>query len=246
MALHDTHYHLDLAKDPERSLNDIESAGVYTIAVTNAPSVFPFTLKLSQKTKYCRAALGLHPELALQRKQELNLFRNYASQTKYIGEIGLNGRNIDFVTTQAQTEVFETILNCCANFGNKILTVHSRRASSKVIEMIGNNYPGKIILHWFSGTIKELQLAVDYGFFFSVNHSMLKGRSGQKILKAIPTNRLLTESDGPFTEFNGIPATPLVVENTIRTIANLLNVDVEGIANQLHRNLESVLSEYQP
>jgi TatD DNase family protein len=60
MNLLDTHFHLDLHK--QSSIAElIEKERIYTIAVTNAPSVFHYTYKIALESKFIRAALGLHP-----------------------------------------------------------------------------------------------------------------------------------------------------------------------------------------
>ena len=65
------------------------------------------------------------------------------NETKYIGEIGLDNQNRTINDYFLQKMIFQKILSICAESKNKILTVHSRRASSDVISMIGENFPGK-------------------------------------------------------------------------------------------------------
>ncbi len=91
--LFDTHCHLDLYPDYAALINEIEQEQIYTIAVTNAPSVFRQCATLTRKCKYIRAALGLHPELVMQRFRELDMMIEMLSETRYIGEVGL-----DYVT----------------------------------------------------------------------------------------------------------------------------------------------------
>jgi TatD DNase family protein len=92
------------------------------------------------------------------------------------------------------------------------LTVHSRRAEKEVIDTIGSNYPCKTILHWYSGSIKELERAIDFGFYFSVNMAMLKSENGKKIIQVIPDDKILTETDAPFiTEIDS----PLLIHKTV-------------------------------
>lgn len=199
MYLHDTHFHLDLCQNPENMVSSIEKAKVYTIAVTNTPSVFFYTKRITQNTKYLRPALGFHPELAAQRRNEITQFEQLISETRYIGEIGLDNRNKKVDDYSIQKEIFQKILSICADKKDKILTVHSRRASADVISMIGNNFPGKVIMHWYSGSTKDLDIALRYGFFFSINYPMTTSESGKKIIERLPSERILLESDGPFT-----------------------------------------------
>ena len=72
---HDTHFHLDLWKNPKDILKKIEAKKIYTMAVTNAPSVFKLTYQLTQGLKYIRPALGYHPEVIKDRPNDFPLFK---------------------------------------------------------------------------------------------------------------------------------------------------------------------------
>ena len=102
----DTHFHLDLMPSPEKTLNEIESKKIYTIAVTNAPSVFEFSYELAKNKKYIRAALGLHPQLMIERANELQLFNELLPKTRYVGEIGLDFGGLSQREKELQKEIF--------------------------------------------------------------------------------------------------------------------------------------------
>ena len=145
---------------PLEILSSIEKSKIYTIAVTNTPSVFKFSYDLTKNKKYIKAALGLHPELVHQRAVELMLFKKYIKLTRYIGEVGLDFSPRNLSSKNKQIKIFEQIIKICADAGDKILTIHSRRAEKEVINIIGDNFSGKVILHWYSGSIKNLEKAL--------------------------------------------------------------------------------------
>lgn len=207
--LFDTHFHLDLFEDNLTLLQRIEQMKIYTIAVTNLPKLFPHTEKLCAGLKYVKPALGFHPELASQYMSQLPMFSELIDRTKYIGEIGLDNLRKSPQDFEAQEKVFGSVLQVSAERGDKVLTIHSRRAERQVISMIGKDFPGKIILHWFSGSIKELEIAISQGFYFSVNYNMTQTANGSKIIDALPMERILLETDGPFTMLDNTPFTPL-------------------------------------
>lgn len=242
MALCDTHFHYDLYSD-QGILDQIEQAQIYTIAVTNTPSTFFYTKKAEEGRKYLRAALGLHPQLAHERKYELPLFQELLPQTRYIGEIGLDRRQSpDFAQQQS---VFTQIINWCANAGGKIITIHSRGAEKEVLDIIGSNYPGKIILHWYSGSLTVLEKALASGFFFSINYSMTQSDNGKRIIAAIPKYRILTESDGPFQQIKNQPASPLSLPQTLLALRKLRSEwsTNEDLESQLTTNLRVLLTD---
>lgn len=238
MILHDTHYHLDLSDNPTEMVLNIERAKVYTIAVTNTPSVFFYTQEITQNSKYVRAALGLHPELAAQRKNEISLFYDLINQTRYIGEIGLDNYNKSSEDYSIQKSIFNKILTLCAEKKNKIITIHSRKATSDVISMIGNNFEGKVILHWYSGGIRDLETAIKYGFYFSINYPMTISESGKRIIERLPIDKILLETDGPFTSFNSTSFSPIFCD---KIYINILKNNKLILPNTISENFKNLI-----
>ena len=62
-----------------------------------------------------------------------------------------------------------------------------------------DGFQGSVILHWYSGSIKELQVAIEREYYFSINHQMIRSNVGRNIINLIPMNKILIESDAPFT-----------------------------------------------
>lgn len=151
----DFHCHLDLYPNYLEVIRECEDLRIKTLTVTNAPCVWTQNKMFLKDCQHIRAALGLHPQLAHVRAEEINLFEKYLPETRYVGEVGLDGSS-DFVNTlEIQRKVFQKILELCSSAQGKILTVHSRRATREVIEMIENYLPadkGRVVLHWFTGS----------------------------------------------------------------------------------------------
>lgn len=193
--LHDTHFHLDLQRNRSAAIQHIEDNRIYTIAVTNLPDLYRHeTIKIA--SKYIRFALGFHPELIYQYKKQIPLMWALLPNVRYIGEVGLDFVDVSF--RKEQIAFFSELIDRCRNDKDKIITIHSRRAVKKVIEIIGKDYKFKPILHWFSGNKVELFEAIDAGYFFSVNIAMLSSPRFLEMLPMIPANQLLIETDSPF------------------------------------------------
>ena len=199
----------------------MKNANHHVVAVTNAPSVFSATAALVASAEGIHAALGMHPELVASHGHELPLMWHLFGQTRFIGEIGLDYVTTDEAERRRQRKVFTEIVAHCDDAGDKILTVHSRRASKDVIEIIGSRFRGNTILHWYSGTLRELNLAEEYGFYFSVNPAMCLSEKGLKLLNAMNPSRMLTETDGPFVRIEQRPATADDVAGVIATLATI-------------------------
>ncbi len=240
MNLIDTHFHLDLWDNPKEIIKLIEEKKVYTIAVTNAPSVFKLTYQLTQGLKYIRPALGYHPEVLNDRPNDLALFKEYLILTRYIGEIGLDyACKID---KGLQKKIFISIIKECFDSGGKIATIHSRRSEKDVIDIIGDNFPGTIVLHWYSGSTLQLKRAINNGYYFSVNYSMTKSNKGVQIIRNIPLQRLLIESDGPFTRIGNQISSPLLTRNTLFELARIYDISIEKVAYIVYENFKMCLT----
>jgi len=236
----DTHCHLDLYTDVQDLVRKAENSSVVIVGVTNTPSVFFFTQNLSKQFKNVIPAIGLHPELAHQRKHELAQFWDHLAATQFVGEIGLDYVTTDSTNRQIQRDIFSQVVEKCASYKNKVLSVHSRRSASDVIRIIGDRFPGKVILHWFSGSDKEAEKAVSNGYYFSFNSSMVKSKRGQTLARLIPRNRLLTETDGPFARLNNRPVEPSITPDIISSLAGITSEKIEDVRQLVLENFKSL------
>lgn len=238
----DFHCHLDLLEKPFELASKCIQEKIYTLSVTTVPSAWYGTKKLEQGSKYIKTALGLHPQLAHERYIELGLFENYLSESQYVGEIGLDCSSDFIFSIEKQKEVFNYILDKCQRAGGRIMSIHSRNSATLVIDFI-KKYPfsGIPVLHWFSGNMYELNHAIEIGCWFSVNPSMTLSKKGQEIIKKIPKERILTETDSPFSYWNGRPSSPMDVRYAIEGISKLLGVEEREIELQINNNLKALL-----
>lgn len=237
--LYDTHFHLDLFESREKIIKEIDDNQIYTIAVTNLPVLFT-KLNDSLSSKFIRPALGFHPELLAQYKHQIPQMWPLLNETKYIGEVGL-----DFKTGKAYKELqisfFTELIERCNILGNKILTIHSRQSASEIVSIIGAQFCGKVILHWYSGNKTTLMKAIDNGYYFSINYSMVNSNSGKEIIKLIPLERLLLETDAPFVKFNDKPFSMLGIKETVKELASILNIDKMKMATLLWANFKGLI-----
>lgn len=239
----DLHCHVDLYPNHDEVLNDISNSGFYVLSVTTVPSAFKGTKSLTDKLKNCKTALGLHPQLAHQRHKELSLFDSLCDQTRYIGEIGLDGSKGYLEHMEVQQVVLEHILNKCCDYNNKILTIHSLNAVDKVLHML-SVYPkaGKPILHWFLATKKQVDKAVELGCYFSIGPAMLNSARAKKVISWLPQDKILLETDGPFGKIEGRASFPSDVVFVIRYLSEIWTMPVNSINIQLKSNLKELVA----
>ena len=250
-GLVDFHCHLDLYPDHQVAVQESENAGVFTLAVTTTPRAWSRNHELTQSTRYVRAALGLHPQLVAERAGELDLWDRHLPETRYVGEVGLDAGPRFYKSIDLQKQVFQHVLQRCAEAGDKIITVHSIRAAKIVLDHIESHLPptrGKVVLHWFTGTKAEAKRALELGCYFSINAAMLDNQRHSAMVAAIPIDRLLTETDGPFTKTGSRPSKPADVGVVVEALGRLHNVPSDTLAATVRSNLRSLLehSEQMP
>lgn len=243
-GLVDFHCHLDLYPDHQAIVRESEEAGVFTLAVTTTPRAWSRNQELAQATRHVRAALGLHPQLVAERASELPLWEAHLTETRYVGEVGLDAGPRFYKSFDLQKQVFEHVLRCCANAGNKVITVHSIRAAKAVLDHIEAYLPpsqGRVVLHWFTGSKADAKRAVEMGCYFSINASMLDDERHAAMVAVIPLDRLLTETDGPFTKTAERPSKPADVAIVVEELSRLHAMSTPAFAAMVRRNLNRLL-----
>ena len=241
----DFHCHLDLYPDPAAAIEAAQAAGIYTLTVTTTPKAWPRNRDLTQGTRFVRAALGLHPQLVADRAHELREWEQYLPEARYVGEIGLDAGPRFYTSLHEQKRVFRTVLERCAEAGDKVLTVHSVRSASAVLDMIEAHLArgrGKVVLHWFTGSRTEARRAAALGCYFSVNAEMARNERGRAVIADLPLERLLTETDGPFTRTQGRPTRPADVHFALQAIASVRNTVPAAIGDAVRSNLKALLA----
>jgi TatD DNase family protein len=241
----DLHCHLDLYPDFVSAVQDAERAGVYTLAVTTTPKAWPRNREVTQGTRYVRAALGLHPQLVHERGDEISLWDQYLTETRYVGEVGIDASPRYYHSLDQQKEVFVHVLQRCALDGNKVLSVHSARSTKIVLDLIEAHFPplkGTVILHWFSGSSSEARRAAEIGCYFSINSQMLLKERGRRLVAGLGVDRILTETDGPFTQMNERVACPSDIRQTVKAIAEVRGASAPEMKNHIARNLKILLA----
>jgi TatD DNase family protein len=236
VKLVDTHCHVNLYDDVDRLLQEIADSGMTVHLVTTAPSEFVACRELVADYPTILPCVGLIPQEINALAPQLDRFLELASTTRFIGEVGLDYVTEDEAERQLQRGVFEAILNNAAAAGDKVISIHSRRAADDVIDMVGDDFPGTVILHWFSGSDQALQRALGR-VWFSVNTAMVRSRRGKALIRQMDPARILTETDGPFvTDRAGTPARPRDVHYVIEFLARQWGRDAEDVAEQVHAN----------
>lgn len=235
----DFHCHVDLHPNPPNLIRECEERRIKVFAVTTTPKAWPQNREWTNSSKFVHTGVGLHPELVGERFAEIDLLEEKIADTRLVGEIGLDGSPQYLETYSRQKEVFKRALISAQKHGGRVITIHSRRAARDVIEAI-ENYTDQsrvlCIMHWFSGSLAELRRAAEFGCYFSVNSAMLRHERGIKLIQSIPRERLLTETDSPFTSVNEKKSVPWNTIDTCEQLASLLDESKQAINKNIAEN----------
>ncbi|WP_367898800.1 Qat anti-phage system TatD family nuclease QatD [Leptospira sp. WS58.C1] len=240
----DFHCHLDLFKDFELIVKQTEEAKVHTLTVTTTPKAWSKNRDLTKNLKYVQAALGLHPQIISERSHEIEIWNEFQKETRFIGEIGLDRGPMHLSSIELQKVILKRILIACAKSGDKILSLHSVQASQLLLEMLEEFFPyrkGKIILHWFIGNKNQIEKALRLNCFFSINRQMLNSKRGTQIAGVLPSDRILTETDGPFIYRGNAPYKPWDVEDTVKKLSQIRDIEFSELKMIIRRNLDTLL-----
>jgi TatD DNase family protein len=231
----DMHAHID----PGIAPSELDRLGACVVAVTRSLAEYADVTRRHDRSVVW--AMGCHPGLAQAvRSFSLDAFRAALSSTLVIGEVGLDGSaKVPLATQQA---VFDDVMSALVETP-RIVSVHSYRATSQVLNTIKRYRPKGVILHWWLGDEVETQAALDLGAYFSVNAAQVKK---WRALKLVPKERLLFETDHPFGDRGGPePRRPGNLSSVESRVADLLGISVEVVRQQTWRNLHRLSAELE-
>jgi TatD DNase family protein len=210
----DTHAHVDFAKfdaDRQAVIERAQAAGVAVILNVGADlESSRAAVRLAKEYEMIYAAVGMHPHDASKLDGAvLAALRDLAQQPKVvaIGEIGLDFYR-DLSPRDVQRRAFQAQLAWAAKLGKPVV-IHDRDAHEEVMDILAEwatglkNSPlaGRVgVLHTFSGDLAMAERAIDLGFCISVSGPVTYHNARQlpDIVRALPLDRLLVETDCPF------------------------------------------------
>ena len=162
----------------------------------------------------------------------------------FIGEIGLDYFH-KYSTREKQIDLFIKQL-ILANELNLPVVIHNRDANLDTIEALEKIKVKKGgIIHCFSADEDFLSRALDLGFYisFAGNITYKKNTNLQEIIKKVPLDRLLLETDSPYltpVPFRGKENQPAYVKFVAQQLAELKEISVEEVDKITTKNAEII------
>lgn len=205
-------FHKDLSSVMERA----RQAGIQIQVVTGTSvQTSEEALALAHvHPKELYATSGVHPHVASSWNEDsAAAIRQIARDAAVvaIGECGLDF-NRNFSSRQAQVTCFEAQLELAAQL-RKPLFLHQRDAHDTFMPILTErrNQLTAAVVHCFTGTRAELEDYLTQDCHIGVTGWICDERRGQQLrelVKHIPSNRLMVETDAPYLTPHNLPRKP--------------------------------------
>jgi TatD DNase family protein len=198
--------HESFAHDFDAVLERARTAGVARMIVTGASrkgSLHALQLALAHPGVLCATA-GVHPhhagEYTDEADAEMRALLAHA-EVVAVGECGLDYFR-DLSPRPTQRRAFERQLQIAVDIGKPVF-LHQRDAHADFAAVM-KNFEGRLgaaVVHCFTGTREELFDCLDHNWHIGITGWLCDERRGlhlRELVKHIPANRLMIETDSPY------------------------------------------------
>ena len=154
-----------------------------------------------------RVSIGVHPHsahaFAEAPDRAAEVVRAQIARTpsaRAVGEIGLD-YHYDFSPREVQQRVFRAQIRLALDLDRPVV-IHTREAEDDTLAILREEGKGALrgVLHCFTGTAALAQAGLALGFYISAAGIVTFPKAGElrDVIRNVPLNRLLTETDSPF------------------------------------------------
>jgi len=165
-------------------------------------------------------------------------------KARFIGEIGLD-YYWDYGTHEKQHLILETQMKWANELGLKVL-IHDRDADEDVMDVIKRLGPTEGgVIHCFDGNGALMDTALERGYYISFAGNLTYKNNVQlrEMLKKVPLERLLLETDSPYLSpvpLRGRPNCPEHIIHTYRCAAEVLDIDFGELKDIILENYKAL------
>lgn len=256
MQFIDTHTHLyleDFDHDRQEMINRAISRGIHRFLLPNIDqdSVKPLLQLCEDFPANCFPMIGLHPTSVKEDWQkQLSHFKeqlkNHPETFIAIGEIGLDFYWDKSFATQ-QLEALRMQFDWAKQM-QKPVAIHTREAFPEMLTEIQKAQNGSLkgVLHCFTGTLEEAKKSVDLGFYLGIGGVLTYKKSSlPEIVKHLPVERLILETDAPFlppVPYRGKRNESAYLFETAVKLAAILEIELDKLAEITTQNANELFN----
>ncbi|MGC9335675.1 MAG: TatD family hydrolase, partial [Anaerolineae bacterium] len=229
----------------ESALVEIAQHRILTVSNSMDLPSYQRNLQISKQCSLVLPTFGVHPWNAPQYADRLEDLSEAIEQSPMLGEIGLDHYFVqDTSAYPAQRKVLEFFLGAAKEQGN-IAMLHTKGAEREVLGLLDQYDLPRVMVHWYSGPLDVLTEMVARGAYFTVGIEVLYSEHIQTIAQAIPSRRLLTETDNPGGPkgFIGEPGMPALIQWVIEGVAKARKTTAESIIQTVQANMLELIRD---
>ncbi len=249
----DTHAHLDMSvydEDREDMLARATAAGVVDmISVGTDLESSKRAVALSERYPNVYAAVGIHPhDVNAITMNDIDTLEKIGMNSRVVavGETGLDFYR-DLSPRDRQVIAFLWHLDLADGMGLPII-IHCREAAKEMVELLRSRlmeHPAigrfRGVIHCFNGDAATVQAYLDMGFHISLGGYIGYPKSTElhEVIKRIPKDRLLIETDCPFLppqDYRGKRNEPSYLRLTVKKLADIRKETYEETARVTTEN----------
>lgn len=121
---------------------------------------------------------------------------------------------------------------------NKVTNIHTKGAEEEVLNFLKRYQLENQIIHWYSGPLNFIEDYLKLNSFFTISSDIGYSEITDELIKIIPLENLLTETDGPkaLEWINGSYSKPSFVKNIIKHIGKIKNINTNSVEDQIFKN----------
>jgi TatD DNase family protein len=247
VSIVDVHAHIvspEFDRDREQVLERARQAGVTAIlAVGETLADAHQNLALAEQYDLLRPCAGLYPTyLDLEQCDQMVTFiRQHRERLFAIGEVGLDRWKVkEEADLVVQREIFSRFIDLSLEL-DLPLNIHSCSAGRHAVELLLEKNATRAVLHAFDGKASKAMPGVEAGYFFSVPPSIVRSVQKQKLVRQLPLECLLLETDspvlGPERDERNEPANVRISARAIAEIKGVTEDEVLAVTRDNTRRL---------
>lgn len=237
--------HRSFHQDREEVVARAFAAGVWPLIITGTSlrSSMEAARYAGQSDGKCYSTAGIHPHDAKSCNADtIGKLRELAAlqQVVAIGECGLD-YNRDFSPRDLQRKWFAEQIRLASDL-QMPLFLHERDAHHDFVSILKEHRQGinRAVVHCFTGNANELQAYLEMGLYIGITGWICderRGRHLRELVKMIPLERLMVETDAPFltprdlaTKSKDGRNEPAYLSHILKAIAHCYNKSMEEVA----------------
>ena len=245
MILLDSHCHLfyeGIVEDIDNKikmarLNDIK----YMMTVSTNEKNILENIEICRRYGNVCCSVGIHPH-DFSENYDLEYVKGFLKHEKVvaIGEVGLDYHFENATPKAEQKKLFHDMLSL-SEICDLPYVIHARESFPDILEMMSEHKITSAVLHCYTDNLENANKILDLGYYISFSGviTFKKSDALREIVKYVPLDRMLVETDSPYlapVPYRGKTNEPAYVREVAQCAADLKEVSLENFSKTVVQN----------